>query len=216
MPMNDSLLSRITVKIGIAILALALVDLVYINYWIAKSDNLRGSNQTEVNRSVNLAPSASPFPTPTPDMPKSSPVVTIVESKTVVERETQTIVQTAQKEIFIPIGSGSTKSSNYTDLAGLSVTIDTSKYSAIDSVIFEASGWVDGGNGKAFAQLYNKTDGHPVWNSEISTSSPNGVLLDSSKINLDSGNKTYTVWAKTNLVEFAAHADNARIKITLK
>ena len=215
--MNDSLIARITTKIGVAILVLALVDLIYINYWVVKSDNFRSSNQGDVNRSVELIASPSPSTSLRPvASPSASGAPVTVETKTVVEKETQTIVQTAQKEIFIPIGSGSTKNNSYIDLAGLTVAIDSSKYSAIDSVIFEASIWVDGGNGKVFAQLYNKTDGHPVWNSEISTSLSSGVLIDSSKINLDSGNKTYVVQAKTNLVEFAGHMENARIKITLK
>jgi len=215
-------------KIGIAIIALALADLLYLNYWVISSQNRGGgesaNRESSQNSSVSDAGSPIPSPSQSPMLSSPSPSakgqspapVTIVETKTVVEKESQTIVQTAQKEIFIPIGSGSTYSQSYTDLSGLEVSIDTSKYSSIESVVFEGSVWVQDGNGKMYAQLFNKTDGHPVWNSEISTSSASGTLTTSSKITLDSGNKTYRVQAKTNLTAYAAHIESARIKITLK
>lgn len=216
--MDQSLLSRILAKIGIAIIVLALADLLYLNWWIVKSQKPVTSDQRGAEGIISVAsPSVSSVVSPSPQ-PSPSPIVETktVETKTVVEKESQTIVQTAQKEIFIPIGSGSTFSSSYADLAGLEVTIDTNKYSSIESVVFEGSIWVQDGNGKMFTQLFNKTDGHPVWNSEISTSSASGTLTASSKINLDSGSKTYKIQAKTNLTSYAAHVDSARIKITLK
>jgi len=206
-----------TAKIGAAILALALLDLVYINYWVVKQDSVNRESRQVETITASPQPSASPLSSPdSSPIAKNSADTKTIETKTVVEKEIQTIVQTAQKEIFVPIGSGSTKSSSYVDLSGLEVSVDTTKYSGIDSVVFEGSIWVQDGNGKVNAQLYNKTDSHPVWNSQISTSSANGVLTTSSKINLDSGNKIYRVQAKTDLVEYAAHVDGARIKITLK
>ena len=211
------MVSRMTAKIGAAILALALLDLVYINYWVVKQDSVNRESRQVETITASPQPSASPLSSPdSSPIAKNSADTKTIETKTVVEKEIQTIVQTAQKEIFVPIGSGSTKSSSYVDLSGLEVSVDTTKYSGIDSVVFEGSIWVQDGNGKVNAQLYNKTDSHPVWNSQISTSSANGVLTTSSKINLDSGNKIYRVQAKTDLVEYAAHVDGARIKITLK
>lgn len=207
--MEQSLLSKILAKIGIAILVVALFDLTYLNYLTFKSA------KTNEARTIDLKPSPSATVEAVPDV--SSQAQEAAEPAEPAPTVTQeTIVQTAQKEIFIPIGSGSTFNNNHTDLAGLEVTIDTSKYSAIDSVSFEAAIWVQDGNGKMFAQLYNKSDGHPVWNSEIATSSAKGVLTTSSKVSLDSGSKTYRVQAKTNLTAYAAHVENARVKITLK
>lgn len=216
--MEQSLLSRILSKIAVAILVLALFDLLYLNWWVIKSQKSKVESQNlEPARAVEAIPSPTPEASPIPS-PVSEPKTETktVETKTVVERETQTIVQTAQKEIFIPIGTGSTKKNSYDDLAGLEVTVDTGKYSAIESVVFEASVWVQDGNGKAFAQLYNVSDKHPVWNSEISTNSAKGVLTTSAKITLDGGARIYQVQAKTNLTEFAAHVENARLKITLR
>lgn len=213
------LTSKIFTKIVIAVLVLSLADLIFLNYWVLSNQKQETRNLKEngvravTEASVSPSPEASSSPSSA-----ASPVVETktVETKTVVEKETQTIVQTAQKEVFIPIGTGSTKKNSYEDLPGLEVSIDTNKYSNIESVVFEASIWVQDGNGKVYTQLYNKTDGHPVWNSEISSSSAKGVLTTSPKITLSSGNKTYKIQAETDLVEFAGHVDNARVKITLK
>lgn len=215
--MDQSLLSRILSKIAVAILVLALLDLGYLNWWVIKNQKSNIKDQKlEQARVVEAISSPTPEVSPPSSVSEPKTETKTVETKTVVERETQTIVQTAQKEIFIPVGSGSTKKNGYDDLAGLEVTVDTGKYSAIESVVFEASIWVQDGNGKMFAQLYNVGDKHPVWNSEISTNSPKAALVTSAKITLDSGARTYRIQAKTNLTEFAAHVENARIKITLR
>lgn len=210
--MDQGLWGKILTKIGVAILVVAAVDLVFVNWWMVRQS--QESRVRSQERVVELSPSPLASPSsPVSPTPEPSP---ITKTETVVEKQTQTIVQTAQKEIFIPIGSGSTNSKDYVDLSGLEVTIDTAKYSAIESVVFEASVWVRDGNGRAWTQLYNKSDGHPVWNSEVSTTSAKGVLLASGKINLTAGEKTYKVQAKTDLTEYTSHVDGARIKITLK
>lgn len=225
--MDQSLLSRIFSKIAVAILSLALLDLLYLNWWVIKNQRSNIKDQKlEQARTVEAIPSPTPEVSPLSGVGEPKTETKTVETNPPAggEKQTpstssgqgQTIVQTAQKEIFIPIGSGSTKKNGYDDLAGLEVTVDTGKYSAIESVVFEASIWVQDGNGKMFTQLYNVSDKHPVWNSEISTNSAKGVLTTSPKITLDGGARTYQVQAKTNLTEFAAHVENARIKITLK
>ncbi len=215
--MDSSPLGRIISKIAIAILVIALVDLVYINWWIFQSQESRAKSQEDRLASQVSQPTTEPTLSPT-SSPTSQPKVETPNQNKYGsgQASTQTIVQTAQKEIFIPIGSGSTKNNNYEDLAGLEVTIDTGKYPNIESAVFEASIWVQDGNGKMFAQLFNSSDKHPVWSSEISTNSAKGVLSTSGKITLDKGSKTYQVQAKTNLTAYAAHVENARIKITLK
>ena len=218
--MEDSILSRILSKLAIAIIAIALVDLLYLNWWVIRSQKLEvRSQKPDQERSVDLKSSEELLITasPTPDAsPANKEVETkTVETKTVVEKETQTIVQTAQKEIFIPIGSGSTKSNSYSELPGVEVTIDSSKYNQIESAVFEATIWVEGGNGRAFAQLYNVDDKNPIYESIISHNLGTGALKTSNNFNLGSGVRTFRVMAKTDLVEFAAQVNNARIKITL-
>ncbi len=217
--MNESLVKSILIKIGLAILVLALVDLVFINYWVMQNSKKQtaapGSERTVlVSPPPQPTPGASPAASPSPSPIAEKASATVAQNTTTTVQ--QTVVQTAQKEIFIPIGDGNTTSNSYVNLPGVQVTIDSSKYSGIDHVDFEANIWVTNGNGKMYAQLYNSTDGHPVWNSEIATSSGSGVLTVSAPITLDPGQRTYIVQAKTNLTEFPANISSARVKITLK
>ncbi|MCR4324673.1 MAG: hypothetical protein NUV69_03215 [Candidatus Curtissbacteria bacterium] len=205
--------SRILGKIIAAIFIIALLDLVYLNWWVVQNQSSKIKDQNlEADRKIEISPTplASASPTPPPAGIKT------VETKTVVEKETQIIVQTAQKEIFVPVGSGTTNSNSYADVAGMEVTIDTGKYGQIDSVFFEASVWVTGGNGRGYAQLKNISDNNPFIESTISSASGTGDVQTSGKIPLPSGNKKYGVRGKTDITEFAVHIDNARIKITLK
>jgi len=217
--MDKSLPSRIFTKLGIAILAVALLDLAFVNWVIIKDQKAQNSTtqETSVNKSITTSassPEASPSPSPSEET--QSKEIGASEPKTVIQKETQTIVQTAQKEIFIPMGSGSTTSGTFTDLTGTDVTVDTAKYSQIDSVVFEASIWVTGSNGRAWAQITNVNEKNPLIESQISGISGTGEVKASGKIPFPSGAKTYRIQAKTDITNFAAHIDNARLKITLK
>lgn len=204
--MEQGLFSRLLAKIGIAILVIALFDLVYLNYLTFKGD------ETGQTRSFDLQPS----PIPNLEASNSSSPSTAAGEESLQEESEKTIIQTAQREIFIPVGSGSTKNNSYTNLPGAQVTIDSSKYGVIQSADFEANISVTDGNGKMYAQLYNVTAKRPVWNSEISTSSANGVLAVSAPITLDLGQNLYQIQAKTDLTEFAANVSTGRIKIVLR
>ena len=221
--MDESLSGKILSKMVIAIFVIALVDLIYLNWWVLKSQKLEaGSENLTLEQTANDLKQTSGSPEPIADSspsPSASPEVETevkTETKTVVEKQTQTVIQTAQKEIFIPMGSGSTTSNSFVDLNGTDVAIDTSKYSTIDQVVFEASLRVEGGNGKATAKITNVTDNNPLFESEISTTSGTATVKTSGKIPIPQGVKTYRVQAKTDLVNFPARVENARIKITLK
>ena len=144
--MDESASGRILGKIGLAILAIALADLVFLNWWTLKNDKLVTGVVTALNsrqdkgddkspadsgQAQAVEPEPSPSPLPTPQTEKTSTVSDTLK--------TSTVVQNAQKEIFISLGSGSTKSNDWAELAGLQVTIDFSKYSGIDSMVFKFS-----------------------------------------------------------------------------
>lgn len=228
--MNDSFGQKILAKIGIAILVIALVDLVYLNWWLIQSQKTKDEIKTQNDsRSLEFQQTTVPENLPTPT-PSPSPQTTGDENQKTSQKSdsfqnqttsnptggTTTIIQTAYREIFIPLGSGSTKSAKFIDLAGMEVTIDTTKYSVIDSVVFEASLWTDGGNGMAWGMLKNSTDNNPLIESRIAGVSGTGVVKTSGSIPIPSGSKKYIVQGKTDLENFAAHVENARIKITLK
>lgn len=218
--MDKSALSGILQKLIFAIFAIVLVDIVYLNWWMFKNDMNQKPVEITTEATPTTAPSASPIMTDSAEIrlspsPTTAPVTQKAPPQTIIER-TQTVVQNAQKEIFIPIGSGFGSNGEYTDVAGLQVTIDTTKYSTIESAVFEGSIWVEGGNGKAYAKLYNVDDKNPIFESQIASTSGLATHQTSNNIHMPYSTKTYRVQVKTDLTQYPAHIENARIKITLK
>lgn len=116
------------------------------------------------------------------------------------------------KEYFIPLGSGSSSSTEWTDVAGAASTINTASYGRIKQVLFEATTSIPSGGQRIWVRLFNVTDKHPVWFSEMTTDVSIATLLVSSPITLDRGNKTYQVQIKTQLGN-TTNLAQARIKI---
>lgn len=119
------------------------------------------------------------------------------------------------QEFFIPFGSGSSSAGDWEDVAGLKASIDTTKYPPIKTTVFEASVQIPTGNGTAYVRLYNETDKHPVWFSEVSLDGGTPQLLISKPITLDNGEKVYKVQMKTSL-KVQTSLNQARVHITTK
>lgn len=117
------------------------------------------------------------------------------------------------KEYFVPLGAGTNNSADWTDVAGASSYVDTTQYPKIKKVVFEATVAVPTGNQTVFIRLFNVTDKHPVWFSDVTISTTGPLLLTSSPITLDSGNKLYQVQMKTQL-KHTANLSQSRIHIT--
>lgn len=120
---------------------------------------------------------------------------------------------TAAKEYFVPLGTGTNATSDWADVVGASATVDTAQYPKIKKVVFEATLAVPTGNQVAYVRLFNKTDGHPVWFSELSMNTTGPTLLTSQAITLDKGSKLYQVQMKTQL-KYPANLNQSRIHIT--
>jgi hypothetical protein len=116
------------------------------------------------------------------------------------------------KEIYIPLGAGSGFSNDWTDISGAQATIDSTQYRRIKKVTFEASVTVPTGNQSISLRLFNTTDKHPVWYSDVTMEGIGPTLLTSPEINLDPGNKVYQVQLKTQL-GYPATLTQARIHI---
>lgn len=210
--------SKIFIKMGIALFILAMVDLVFVNYWILQNQKANTQvtavidvkNETQKKEYSNEVVSPTPLASPSPSSEPPD------EVKTIVPKETKTVVQTAQKEIFIPLGSGSVSTSGFSDISGTDVTVDFSKYLNIDYMVFEASVWVLYGNGRAYGQVKNVTDKNPFVESQITSNSSSGEVKTSGRLPIPSGVKTFRMIAKTDITDFPAHLDNARLKIVLK
>lgn len=124
-------------------------------------------------------------------------------------------VGSAVKIFYLPLGSGSTTSRDWTDLPGLSSYIDPANYGKIKTVIFEASLRIPTANGRIYARLYNRNDGRPVWFSEISAEGAASTLIQSAPITFEAGNKLYQVQAKTTM-GFESFVDFARVKFIVE
>jgi hypothetical protein len=157
-------------------------------------EECRQEIQESVQAAINALPPASP---------------TVIQ-KTTTTRQTSSSV----KEYFIPFGSGSTQNNQWEDIPGVEAYIDTKSYAQIQTVYFEVSMGIPTKNGVVSARLYNVTDQHPVWFSEVSTDSDTSKLV-TTQIKLDPGNKQYRVQMKTTL-SYTSVLDFARVKIITK
>jgi len=118
-------------------------------------------------------------------------------------------------EFFIPFGSGSGNATDWQDIPGLLAAIDTANYATNRTVTFEVSLRIPTGNQTVYARLFNATDKHPVWFSDVSLEGGTPSLIISSPVQLDNGNKTYQVQLKTSL-GFLSNIDQARLRIVTK
>lgn len=116
------------------------------------------------------------------------------------------------KEFFVPFGTGSNSSDDWQDVGGLRATLDPANYGNIKTVTFEASVRIPTGNETAYVRLYNATDKHPVWFSDVSLEGGTAKLLISKPITLDSGNNIYQVQMQTSL-KYPAFLDQSRLHI---
>lgn len=128
-----------------------------------------------------------------------------------VARESNVAAPGPAKEYYIPLGSGTTRSNEYVALDGAEAYIDTSRYGGIKQVTLEVFLRNPTGNGRTWAKLFNVTDKHDVWFSEVNFEG-GGLVRKEATITLEPGNKLYRVYLKSTLA-YDVYVDNARIKI---
>lgn len=195
-------------KIFLAFLGVLMVgNLVFLDFqWLKSTREAVAPISSELQSYPLLVVTNVPTPTLTvtlPSLPAFKPTATVV-----------TPVPNEAREFFISFGSGSSLAGDWEDVLGAEAYIDKSKYGLLKEVIFEASLIIPTGNERAFVRLYNVSDRHPVWNSEIFLEGGEAKLLLSSPINLDDGKKLYRVQMKTSL-KYPANLIQARLKITI-
>jgi len=119
------------------------------------------------------------------------------------------------KEVTVTFGSYDTISKVYVDAPGLNAYIDTGNYPPIAKAQFEATMRIPTANGQVYAQVFDKTDGHPVWGSELISETDTAYIKQSGNLSLPSGNKLYQVQVKSTL-GYQAFVESARIKLYFK
>ncbi|HCM37578.1 MAG: hypothetical protein UV61_C0002G0130 [Candidatus Gottesmanbacteria bacterium GW2011_GWB1_43_11] len=130
-------------------------------------------------------------------LPKSIPV-------------TSEITTSGVKEYYIPLGSGSTSATDWTDLTGVEAYVAPSNYGEIKEMYFEAS--FSGQSGRVFVRLSNVTDNIGLFESEISREGMASALISSGKIPIPTSTKLYRVQMKSAFGAFST-LTNARIKL---
>lgn len=147
----------------------------------------------------------------TPEVTRTpSPTISLQPTTTKIEE----LKQKSLREAYIPIGSGSTTKDSWDALTGVEVAIDTQKTGNIKEAYFQAILRIPTGNGKISAKLFNVTDNHDVWFSEISNEGANGVLKEA-KITLTQGSKLYRVYLKSSL-QYEVIIDLAKLKLIIE
>ncbi|MBI5449526.1 hypothetical protein HY948_04405 [Candidatus Gottesmanbacteria bacterium] len=142
----------------------------------------------------------------------SSSCITIIDEKlNAVQPRPASPVSTA-REFYVSLGSGTTKSSDYEDILSAEAYIDTGNYASIKQATIELFLRNPTGNGRIYAKLYNVTDKHDVWFSEVFIEGGGPVTKKEMPITLDRGNKLYRVMMKSTM-KYDGWLDNARIKI---
>jgi len=127
----------------------------------------------------------------------------------------QTASSSNPREYYIPLGSGSTGSPDWTDITATETLIDPSLYGNITEAYFTVSLRNPTRNGRIEAQLYNATDKHLVWTSHLAMDGPESQTITSGKIILSNGAKIYRVQLKSTL-SYPAYLDNAKIRIVTR
>lgn len=119
----------------------------------------------------------------------------------------------SRSPLYIPLGwSGSSSATNWTSITTQTFEFNPSDYSGFKSLTFEVNLQVYQGNGKAYARLYNSTDGVAVYGTDVSSTSQDYLWVSSSNFSVPTSKKTYVLQLKTN-TGYASMVQNARIKV---
>lgn len=197
------------VKIGFVVLAVAVFILssliIYLVFFSPKqiSQNILVREKPALPAIENGNPTKSP-PSPTSGItnsPTPSPIRMIEKAVSM------------PKEYFVPFGFGTGQASDWEDVPGLQASVDFDNYQNIKSVVFEVTVNVPTANQDVWVRLYNITDKHPVWYSEVTAK--NNTFTASQPIVFDKGKKVYQVQMKTQL-SYPANLNLARLHILLK
>lgn len=179
-------------------------------------------SQTQTREPVSIVADTTPIPTKPGEICSQACQTLItqaIEKRLRSQQDTSiaappTVNLSTGKEFYIPLGVGSTRSTEYTELSGAEVYIDSLKYPNITQVTFEVFLRNPTGNGRTYAKLFNATDKHDVWFSEVYMEGST-VTRKEATISLDPGNKLYRVILKSTL-GYDVYVDAARIKIVTK
>ena len=125
---------------------------------------------------------------------------------------TQPVVQEESviKEQTVYIGSGSSSSTDWTDISSAVIELNSANYSNLSRVVFEANISIIGG--EAFARLKNKTTGQIIEISEVSHNNSISAQKLSGSFGLTSGSNEYIVQLRSSSSETVV-LDSSRLRL---
>ncbi|MEK7559525.1 MAG: hypothetical protein AAB521_04425 [Patescibacteria group bacterium] len=195
------------IKTAVIVFGILIIALFFGMFYLFITTNKAPIYLNQTSQQISPAVSASP----TPCIDCITPTPTITPSK----KSSIPVVQESNvKEYFVPFGSGSGQAVDWADVVGLTANVDLGGYQNIKEIRFEVSINVLTANQIVSVRLFNNTDKHPVWNSEV-TMSGGASYLVSSPIIYDNGSKLYQVQLKTQL-GYPANISQSRLHIILK
>lgn len=112
---------------------------------------------------------------------------------------------------IVTLGGGITQSSDWEELPGTEIVLRGSDFPGTTRVYFEAIMHIPTGNGQMSAKLYNVTDKHDVWFSEVSAVGSQASRFEA-QISIEPEQKVYRVKVKSSL-GYQAVLDTARMRI---
>lgn len=186
---------------GVCILTLFFYVL-YLNKQLLQTKSAFENKQTTP---ITATSQVSPIPTPTP----------YVQNAKTSLITPNTSVSPLVKDYYVPLGTGTSSAFEWTAVPGAQVKLDFSSYASIKAIYLEASTFVPTGNESVSVRLYNVTDQHPVWNSEMTIDANTVDIKTTSPLIYDTGEKLYQVQMKTQL-QAPANLTSSRIHISLK
>lgn len=197
------------VIVAFSLIAVILLGSIAGAVYLFRSVEARIAQSTSQSEARVEQPIVSPTATTTILSATSTPSPTTTPSK-------QVNTKPATQDYYINVGSGTNQSSDWTDVFGATTTLDLSQYQNIKEVHFEAFVNVPTANGTVSVRLYNATDKHPVWNSEVTKEgSAETDHLISPALSYDKGAKLYQVQMKSQL-NVAANLVQSRIHVVAK
>lgn len=142
---------------------------------------------------------------------KNQPSSTSLTSQTQTQSTTST--STSKAPLYIPLGvTAGSSSTEWATQGSVEIVLDPADYSGYKNMQLEVLLRVFQGNGKAYARLFNHTDGSGITASEVTTTSESYTWVTSSGFTLAGGKKTYRLQLKS-LTGYEASIQYARIKV---
>jgi hypothetical protein len=151
---------------------LLLGNIIYLNLYIFDNGLLAKSADNKKVQSPVVASSPSPTAIPTPCPSCQTPTLSPKS-----DGQTTTVVENSVKNYYVSLGSGTSQAGDWTDVPGVAAIVDFGQYPRVKEIHFEASVYVPTANEWVSIRLYNETDKHPVWNSEVTTNATSTAYM---------------------------------------